>query len=121
MNGIKRKILEYRGDPNGDLDFRDMYHVKEIYDSYLCNRNGGKKVPNFNDEEKLLLKQLYEMFFFRFYGVRKHRLIFNSAYFRDVYKFVEDIRHGRTPNKLLFFSGTKTNIAIIISSLLSKD
>ncbi|KAL4462685.1 hypothetical protein ABPG74_000515 [Tetrahymena malaccensis] len=120
MVSIKQKLLDYRGNPNEDLEFKDMYHVKEIYDSFLCNKNGGKKIPNFDDKELELLKQLYEMFFFRFYGVRKHRLIFNSAYYREVLNFVEDLRFGRTPNRFFFFSGTKTNIAIILSSLLSK-
>ena len=56
MKSIKKKILEYRGEPNGDLEFRDMYHVKEIFDSYLCNRNDNKRIPDFSIDEYNLLK-----------------------------------------------------------------
>lgn len=81
MESIKKKLLIYRGIPNGDLEFRDMYHVKEIFDSYLCNKNSGKRVPDWNTGEIKLLKFMYEVFFYRYYGVRKYRLLLASAFF----------------------------------------
>jgi len=54
MGSIKRKLLTYRRSVD-ELEFTGMFHLKEIYDSFLCNRNEGKRIPAWSPEELKLL------------------------------------------------------------------
>ncbi len=45
-----------------------MFHLKEIYDSYLMNIKHGKPVPEWDEKEVFLLQMQYEHFFYKYFG-----------------------------------------------------
>lgn len=56
MQSAFEKLRVYREKRNGrKLNVTDMYYIKEIYDSYLCNKIQGNPVPAWNKTELKLL------------------------------------------------------------------
>jgi hypothetical protein len=80
MPGILKKLKEYRGD-GPDIEIENMLHLKEIYDSYLMNKQHGKAVPDWDETEIYLLKLNYETFFYLFHGFHEARYIEASPFF----------------------------------------
>lgn len=62
----------------------------------------------------------YELVFYRYFAFRELRKISSSTFFETLLKFVESIVSGTQKEKVYIFSGTKTNIATIMASLLDK-
>lgn len=59
MQSIIEKLDDYRKSVNPEYnektELKSMFHLKEIYDSYLMNRKHEKPVPAWNEKEVHLL------------------------------------------------------------------
>lgn len=122
MISLLEKLKIYREQWNGDpVNATGMYFLKEIYDSYKCNLMEGNPVPEWNDEELALLKMCYEVFFYGYIESKASLKIITSLFFTELLEFFQErIVHNEKPEKLFIFSGSKTNIAIILLSLIGK-
>lgn len=68
----------------------------------------------------MLLQISYEEFFTNFFGFYEQRLLMSSQFFEELYNYTVALYNQTTPTKLVIYSGTKTNIFVILSSLLTK-
>jgi len=123
MNSTLEKLSTYRRERNGPpINVTDMYYIKEIYDSYLCNLKQGNKVPAWNKSELKLLHLNYEIFFYSYFGFREARKVTATKFFYEVLQFMSVlIANPNNQERMFIFSGTKTNIAIILANILVKQ
>ncbi|EAR82109.1 histidine phosphatase family (branch 2) protein (macronuclear) [Tetrahymena thermophila SB210] len=123
MNTTLAKLQRYREERKGQpINVTNMYYIKEVYDSYLCNKIQGNPVPSWNKNELKLLQYNYEMFFYSYFGFREARKVTSTKFFEEIFQFFRQlIANPSHSEKMFIFSGTKTNIAIILSNILIKE